>query len=47
MLEEDRLAKRVANKLREDGEFCWREEYEILRRRYELGSDCVAGRKRL
>ena len=29
----------MANKLREDGGFGWWEEYEVLRRKYELGSE--------
>ena len=40
----------MVNKLREDGGFSWWEEYEVLRRKYELGSEAgsgVPGRKRL
>ena len=29
----------MVNKLREDGEFGWWEEYEVLRRKCELGSE--------
>ena len=39
----------MVNKLREDGGFSWWEEYEALRRKYELGNEygqCVAERKR-
>ena len=40
MLDEGRLVKKVVNRLMEDGGFgCW-EEYEVLRRKYELGSEC-------
>ena len=39
MLEQDRLEKVVVNKLREDGTINWWEEYEVLRRKYELGSE--------
>ena len=38
VLEEGRLVKKV-NKLREDGGFGWWEEYEVLKRKYELGSE--------
>ena len=30
----------MVNKLREDGGFGWLVEYEVLRRKYELGSEC-------
>ena len=39
VLEEGKLVKEVVNKLREDGGFGWWEEYEVLRRKYELGSE--------
>ena len=39
VLEEGRLVKKVLNKLREDGGFGWWEEYEVLRRKYELKSE--------
>ena len=40
MLEEGRLViKKVVNKLREDKGFGWWEEHEVLRRKYELGSE--------
>ena len=40
MLEEARFClKKVVTKLREDGGFGWWEEYEVLRRKYELGSE--------
>ena len=31
VLEEGRLVKNSVNKLRENGGFCWWEEYEVLR----------------
>ena len=37
-MEEVRLVKNVVNILREDGGFIWWEKYEVLRRKYELGS---------
>ena len=39
VLEESRLVKKVVNKLREDGGLSWWEEYEVLRRKYELDSE--------
>ena len=39
VLEEARLVLKVVNKLREDGGFGWWEEYVVLRRKYELGSE--------
>ena len=39
MLEEGILVNKLVNKLREDGGFDWWEEYEVLRRKYELGSE--------
>ena len=37
VLEEGRLV--VVNKLSEDGGFGWWEEYEVFRRKYELGGE--------
>ena len=39
VLEEGKLVKEVVNKLREGGGFGWWEEYEVLRKKYELGSE--------
>ena len=36
VFEEGRLVKKVANKLREDAGISWWEEFEVLRRKYEL-----------
>ena len=40
VLEEGRLVKKVVNKLREDQKFSWWEQYKVLRRKYELDSEC-------
>ena len=32
----------VVNKLREDGGIGWWEQYEVLRRKYELGNEWVS-----
>ena len=37
VLEEDRLVKRVVNKLREDGGFGWWEEYELGSEHWSIG----------
>ena len=39
VLQEGKLVKKVVDELREDGGFRWWEEYEVLRRKYELGSE--------
>ena len=35
-MEESRLVKMVVEKLRDDGGIVWWEEYEVLRRKFEL-----------
>ena len=38
-MDESQLLKAVVEKLREDGEIGWREEYEVLRRKFELDNE--------
>ena len=38
-MEETDWLKKLVNALRQDGGFGWWEEYEVLRRKYELGSE--------
>ena len=38
-LGEERLVKLIVEKLKESGSICWREEYEVLLRKYGLEED--------
>ena len=38
-MDESQLVKAVVKKLREDGGIGWREEYEVLRRKFEVDNE--------